>query len=59
MPHEMMVVQLGQCGNQMGMDFWKTLCAEHAIDPRGTLESFAKDDVDRKDIFFYEVRERG
>ena len=27
---EIITLQVGQCGNQIGMEFWKLLCAEHA-----------------------------
>ncbi|KHJ90215.1 RNA polymerase Rpb3/Rpb11 dimerization domain protein [Oesophagostomum dentatum] len=29
---QLMSVHIGQCGNQIGQSFWKTLCDEHAID---------------------------
>uniref|UniRef100_A0A1B6EA50 Tubulin gamma chain n=1 Tax=Clastoptera arizonana TaxID=38151 RepID=A0A1B6EA50_9HEMI len=55
MPCEMITLQLGQCGNQIGFEFWKKLCAEHAINPEGILEDFAVDGGDRKDVFFYQA----
>ncbi|XP_015374624.1 PREDICTED: tubulin gamma-1 chain-like [Diuraphis noxia] len=56
MPCEMITVQLGQCGNQIGFEFWKKLCAEHGINPEGVLEPFATEGVgDRKDVFFYQA----
>lgn len=55
MPREMITLQLGQCGNQIGMEFWKQLCAEHGISPDGILEDFATDGLDRKDVFFYQA----
>ncbi|VDL96098.1 unnamed protein product [Schistocephalus solidus] len=39
----------------VGMEFWKQLCAEHGISPEGTLEEFATNGSDRKDVFFYQV----
>jgi hypothetical protein len=33
MPREIITLQLGQCGNQIGSEFWKQLCAEHGIGP--------------------------
>lgn len=33
MPREIITLQLGQCGNQIGSEFWKQLCAEHGIAP--------------------------
>ncbi|XP_052826484.1 tubulin gamma-1 chain isoform X1 [Octopus bimaculoides] len=55
MPREMITLQLGQCGNQIGMEFWKQLCAEHGISPEGILENFATEGLDRKDVFFYQA----
>ncbi|KAL9968424.1 hypothetical protein ACROYT_G026801 [Oculina patagonica] len=52
MPREIITLQIGQCGNQIGMEFWKQLCAEHGIRPDGILEDFATDGTDRKDVFF-------
>ncbi|KAI9585111.1 tubulin gamma-1 chain [Glossina fuscipes] len=55
MPSEIITLQLGQCGNQIGFEFWKRLCWEHGISPNGVLEDFATDGVDRKDVFFYQA----
>ena len=35
MPCEMIMLQLGQCGNQIGFEFWKKLCREHGISNEG------------------------
>ena len=55
MPREIITLQVGQCGNQIGFEFWKQLCLEHGISPDGTLEEFAADGMDRKDVFFYQA----
>ncbi|KJE94277.1 tubulin gamma-1 chain [Capsaspora owczarzaki ATCC 30864] len=55
MPREVITLQLGQCGNQIGMEFWKQLCVEHGINPSGRLEDFAVEGTDRKDVFFYQA----
>ncbi|XP_016987674.1 tubulin gamma-1 chain [Drosophila rhopaloa] len=55
MPSEIITLQLGQCGNQIGFEFWKRLCLEHGISPSGVLEDFATDGMDRKDVFFYQA----
>eukprot|EP00003_Mantamonas_plastica_P007000 TRINITY_DN157_c0_g2_i1.p1 TRINITY_DN157_c0_g2~~TRINITY_DN157_c0_g2_i1.p1 ORF type:complete len:401 (-),score=143.86 TRINITY_DN157_c0_g2_i1:313-1515(-) len=55
MPREIITLQVGQCGNQIGMEFWKRLCSEHGIDENGMLEDFATDGTDRKDVFFYQA----
>lgn len=36
MPREIITLQMGQCGNQIGSEFWKQLCAEHGIGPGKT-----------------------
>ena len=56
MPCEMIMLQLGQCGNQIGFEFWKKLCKEHGISPEGILEEHATEGLDRKDVFFYQVK---
>eukprot|EP00933_Yihiella_yeosuensis_P029668 TRINITY_DN23300_c0_g1_i1.p1 TRINITY_DN23300_c0_g1~~TRINITY_DN23300_c0_g1_i1.p1 ORF type:complete len:467 (+),score=67.06 TRINITY_DN23300_c0_g1_i1:103-1503(+) len=55
MPREIITLQVGQCGNQIGSEFWKLLCAEHGISQRGVLEDFATAGDDRKDVFFYQA----
>ena len=46
---------MGQCGNQIGMEFWKQLCVEHGINENGVLQDFATHGGDRKDVFFYQA----
>jgi tubulin gamma len=46
---------VGQCGNQIGMEFWKQLCVEHGINENGVLQDFATHGGDRKDVFFYQA----
>ncbi|KAF8350884.1 gamma tubulin [Amanita rubescens] len=55
MPREIVTVQLGQCGNQMGAVYWQRLCAEHGINKEGILEEWATEGGDRKDVFFYQA----
>ncbi|XP_075846792.1 tubulin gamma-1 chain-like [Microtus pennsylvanicus] len=49
MPREIITLQLGQCGNQIGFELWIQLCAEHGISPEGT------EGTDCKDVFFYQA----
>ena len=62
---ELVHVQGGQCGNQIGAKFWEVIADEHGIDPTGTyhgdsdlqLESRWQDDGYRLSfscIFLYE-----
>jgi len=55
MPREIITLQVGQCGNQVGAQFWKQLCVEHGISSDGILEEFATQGDDRKDVFFYQA----
>eukprot|EP00618_Florenciella_parvula_P006894 CAMPEP_0119491762 /NCGR_PEP_ID=MMETSP1344-20130328/16525_1 /TAXON_ID=236787 /ORGANISM="Florenciella parvula, Strain CCMP2471" /LENGTH=483 /DNA_ID=CAMNT_0007527033 /DNA_START=135 /DNA_END=1586 /DNA_ORIENTATION=+ len=55
MPREIVTLQCGQCGNQIGSEFWKQLCREHGIAPNGILEDYATQGDDRKDVFFYQA----
>lgn len=57
MPRELITLQTGQCGNQIGSQFWEHLCREHGISKDGTLEEFATEGQggDRKDVFFYQA----
>ncbi|VDD88591.1 unnamed protein product [Enterobius vermicularis] len=52
MPNELITLQFGQCGNQIGSAFWHALCAEHAIAPDGTLAHDDKGVRDLKRVFF-------
>lgn len=52
---ELITIQAGQCGNQIGHELWKQLSCEHGICPDGTFEEGTIDLCDdRKDVFFYQ-----
>ncbi len=46
-------IQVGQCGNQIGCEFWKQLCLEHGISPDGILQDYATSGDDRKVCCLY------
>jgi len=52
---EIITLCVGQCGNQIGSEFWKQITAEHGIQPNGVPEEFATEGDDRKDVFFYQA----
>jgi len=62
MPREIITLQVGQCGNQIGGEFWKQLCLEHGLEPNGSIRELpckpnsttATKVDDRKDVFFYQ-----
>ena len=37
--NEIVHIQIGQCGNQIGTNFWETISNEHSIDPTGLYNS--------------------
>lgn len=45
-------LQVGQCGNQIGAEFWDRVCYEHGVSDSGKVVRAV--DNDRKDVFFYE-----
>jgi len=55
MPREIITIQVGQCGNQIGMEFWKQLSLEHGINPEGMVDEKSLSGSDRKDVFFYQA----
>lgn len=39
---EIVHIQAGQCGNQIGAKFWEVISDEHGIDANGEFESSLK-----------------
>ena len=39
---EIVHVQGGQCGNQIGAKFWEVISDEHGIDPTGTYHEIGR-----------------
>jgi tubulin gamma len=55
---EIITLQVGQCGNQIGLEFWKRLILEHGILPDGKqVEGINQTSTvkDRKEVFFYQA----
>jgi tubulin gamma len=52
---ETITLQIGQCGNQIGKEFWERLSMEHGISSVGDLVDPTQDLEDRKDVFFYQA----
>ncbi|EMS54798.1 Tubulin beta-1 chain [Triticum urartu] len=38
---EILHIQGGQCGNQIGAKFWEVICGEHGVDPTGQTELYS------------------
>lgn len=58
MSREIITVSVGQCGNQVGAEFWRQLCLEHGLEPDGTPQLRSDgvlDPGDDKNVFFYQA----
>ncbi|KAK2560804.1 Tubulin beta-2A chain [Acropora cervicornis] len=51
---EIVNVQVGQCGNQIGYKFWEILCAEHGIDEEGSYNGKSNAQLEKIDVYFSE-----
>eukprot|EP00490_Sorites_sp_Unknown_P015473 CAMPEP_0114667128 /NCGR_PEP_ID=MMETSP0191-20121206/33817_1 /TAXON_ID=126664 /ORGANISM="Sorites sp." /LENGTH=68 /DNA_ID=CAMNT_0001916599 /DNA_START=25 /DNA_END=227 /DNA_ORIENTATION=+ len=62
MVREIIHLQVGQCGNQIGNAFWETVAVEHALDKDGKYmrDKASKtkevlDETDKIDVYFKEA----
>jgi len=53
---EIVHLQTGQCGNQIGAKFWEVISDEHGIDPSGAYVGDADLQLERIDVYYNEVR---
>mmetsp|Transcript_17192 Transcript_17192/g.35469 ORF Transcript_17192/g.35469 Transcript_17192/m.35469 type:complete len:442 (-) Transcript_17192:584-1909(-) len=51
---EIVHIQAGQCGNQIGAKFWEVMAAEHGIDSTGTYSGDQSSQLDRVGVYFSE-----
>ena len=61
MVREIVSVQVGQCGNQIGLAFWTSMTAEHCLNGDGTFGGDENKDalrLDKIDVFFNEASKR-
>ncbi|KAI1797411.1 beta-tubulin 2 [Ganoderma leucocontextum] len=59
MPREIINVQVGQAGNQVGERFWRMLLAEHGLDDDGHYQGKDEQQLARVGVFFTEVELAG
>ncbi|VAI00816.1 unnamed protein product [Triticum turgidum subsp. durum] len=52
---EILHIQGGQCGNQIGAKFWEVICGEHGVDPTGQYTGSAPEQLERMDVYFNEA----
>ncbi|KAK6149019.1 hypothetical protein DH2020_016544 [Rehmannia glutinosa] len=52
---EILHVQGGQCGNQIGSKFWEVVCDEHGIDPTGRYVGTSDLQLERVNVYYNEA----
>ncbi|RZR98408.1 hypothetical protein BHM03_00027759 [Ensete ventricosum] len=52
---EILHVQGGQCGNQIGSKFWEVVCDEHGIDPTGQYTGTSDLQLERVNVYYNEA----
>lgn len=56
---EILHIQGGQCGNQIGSKFWEVICAEHDVDTTGKYkgDGTSATQLERINVYFNEASE--
>lgn len=52
---EILHIQGGQCGNQIGAKFWEVVCAEHGIDDTGRYHGDSDLQLERVNVYYNEA----
>ena len=52
---EIVHIQAGQCGNQIGSKFWEIISDEHGIDPTGKYQGDSDLQLERIDVYYNEA----
>eukprot|EP01018_Ginkgo_biloba_P031803 Gb_15855 [translate_table: standard] len=52
---EILHIQGGQCGNQIGAKFWEVICDEHGIDPTGSYHGDSDLQLERINVYYNEA----
>ncbi|KAI8665220.1 hypothetical protein LRP88_12748 [Fusarium phalaenopsidis] len=52
---EIVHLQVGQCGNQVGSAFWQTIAGEHGLDTNGVYNGNDHVQLDRINVYFNEA----
>merc|ERR1711988_1789313 len=52
---EIVHIQAGQCGNQIGAKFWKVISDEHGVDPTGTYHGDSDLQLERVNVYYNEA----
>ena len=49
---EIVHIQGGQCGNQIGAKFWEVISDEHGVDPTGTYHGDSDLQLERINVYY-------
>ena len=49
---EIIHLQVGQCGNQVGSKFWQIISDEHGLDGRGQFQGKSSLQADRLEVYW-------
>ncbi|CAF3760062.1 unnamed protein product [Rotaria socialis] len=52
---EIVHIQAGQCGNQIGSKFWEVISDEHGIDPTGAYHGDSDLQLERINVYYNEA----
>ncbi|CAH1766843.1 7090_t:CDS:2 [Entrophospora sp. SA101] len=52
---EIIHLQTGQCGNQIGQKFWEAISAEHGLDPSGSYHGDSDLQLERINVYYNEA----
>ncbi|XP_059665875.1 tubulin beta-8 chain-like isoform X2 [Cornus florida] len=52
---EILHIQGGQCGNQIGAKFWEVVCAKHGIDSTGRYQGDTDLQLERVNVYYNEA----
>lgn len=52
---EILHIQAGQCGNQIGAKFWEVVCDEHGIDASGKYYGNSHVQLERVNVYYNEA----
>ena len=58
MPREIVHLQAGQCGNQIGAKFWEIIADEHGIDENGEWQGDSDLQIERIEVYFDETSKK-
>ncbi|KAB8079203.1 Tubulin/FtsZ, GTPase domain-containing protein [Aspergillus leporis] len=55
---EIVHLQTGQCGNQVGTAFWQIISGEHGLDASGVYHGTNDQELERMNVYFNEVNDK-